>query len=147
MRQVELYINNLTIDYNELKSIPASIRKRTDKFLEIVGADGAEVDNVLKSLVIPDTPGNQSKLQTLMTQGALGRGSTRVSVKMVVNGIMIFAGPGILKKATKRSGAAASHLLELLGDGLSLWERLEGVSLRSLDLGEITWSFANILSN
>lgn len=147
MRQVELYINNQTIDYNELKSIPASLRKRTDKFLEIVGADGSEVDNVLKSLAIPDTPNNQAKLQTLMQQSALGRGATRVSVKLVVNGIMLFAGPGILKKATKRSGAAASHLVELLGDGLSLWEKLEGLSLRDLDLGEITWSFANILSN
>lgn len=147
MRQVELHINNQTIDYNELKSIPASLRKRTDKFLEIVGADGAEVDNVLKSLAIPGTPGNQAKLQSLMQQSALGRGSTRVGVKLIVNGIMIFAGPGILKKATKRSGAAASHLVELLGDGLSLWEKLEGLSLRELDLGAITWTFAEILAN
>ena len=147
MRQVELYINNQTIDYNELKSIPASLRKRTDKFLEIVGADGAEVDNVLKSLAIPDTPNNQPKLQSLMQQSALGRGATRVSVKLVVNGIMLFAGPGILKKASKKSGAAASHLVELLGDGLSLWEKLEGKSLRDLDLGSMTWTFAEILAN
>jgi len=148
VRQVELYINNQTIDYNELKSIPASLRKRTDKFLEIVGADGAEVDNVLKSLAIPDTPNNQPKLQSLMQQSALGRGATRVSVKLVVNGIMLFAGPGILKKASKKSGAAASHLVELLGDGLSLWEKLEGKSLRDLDgLGAITWTFTETLAN
>lgn len=147
MRQVELYINNQTIDYNELKSIPASLRKRTDKFLEIVGADGAEVDNVLKSLAIPDTPNNQPKLQSLMQQSALGRGATRVSVKLVVNGIMLFAGPGILKKASKKSGAAASHLVELLGDGLSLWEKLEGKSLRDLELGGLTWTFSEVLAN
>lgn len=147
MRQVELYINNQTIDYNELKSIPASLRKRTDKFLEIVGADGSEIDNVLKSLAIPGSPSNQAKLQSLMNQSSLGRGDTRVSVKLVVNGIMLFAGPGILKKATKRSGSAPSHLVELLGDGLSLWEKLENVTLNSLSLGFMEWTFAETLSN
>jgi len=83
-----------------------------------------------------------------MQQSALGRGATRVSVKLVVNGIMLFAGPGILKKASKKSGAAASHLVELLGDGLSLWEKLEGKSLRDLDgLGAITWTFTETLAN
>lgn len=147
MRQVELYINNETIDYNELKSIPASLRKRTDKFLEIVGAEGSEVDNVLKSLAIPGTPTNQSKLLSLMQQSTMGRGSTRVGVKLVVNGIMLFAGPGILKKAGKRSMAAPFFSIELLGDGLSLWEKLEGVSLNELGLGSMTWTFAEILNN
>lgn len=148
MRQVELYINNQEIDYNELKSIPASLRKRTDKFLEVVGADGSEIDNVLRSLALPGTPRNQAVISSLMQQGAIGRGSTRVSVKLIVNGIMLFSGPGILKKGTKQSGAAPAFLLELLGDGLSLWEKLETVSLTDLEaLGAMTWTFAEILLN
>lgn len=148
MRQVELYIDNQEIDYNELKSIPASLRKRTDKFLEIVGADGSEIDNVLRSLAIPGTPLNQGIISSLMQQGEIGRGSTRVNVKLMVNGIMLFSGPGILKKGTKRGGAAPAFLLEILGDGLSLWEKLEGVSLNQLtDLGAMTWTLSEILAN
>lgn len=147
MRQVELYVNDVQIDYNELKSIPASLRKRTDKFLEIVGADGTEVDNALRSLAVPGTPTNQSVLLSLMQQSQLGRGSTRVTVKMVVNGIMIFSGPGIVKKASKQPAAAPAFTIELLGDGLSLWEKLEGKSLNELDLGGLTWTFAETLDN
>lgn len=147
MRTVEILIDGQKMDYNELKSIPLSLRKRTDKFLEIVGADGSEVDNVLRSITFPDTLQNQKVLIGLIVQSAKSRGSTRVNVKVAVNGIMLFAGDGILRKASKRSMAGLSCYLELLGDGIGLWEQLEKVKLTDLDLGSLTWSFAEVTAN
>lgn len=147
MRTIEIRINGQQIDYSEAKSIPLSLRKRTDKFLEIVGADGSEVDNVLRSLAIPDTTRNQTVLMTLMAQSSLGRGSTRVSVQVIINGIMLFSGPGILSKTSKRSLAGISFAIELLGDGISLWEKLDKVHLTGLELGQLTWTLGEVLSN
>jgi hypothetical protein len=147
MRTIEIRVNGQQIDYSEIKSIPLSLRKRTDKFLEIVGADGSEVDNVLRSLAIPDTTRNQTVLMTLMAQSSLGRGSTRVSVQVIVNGIMLFSGPGILSKTSKRSLAGISFAIELLGDGISLWEKLDKVKLTDLVLGQLTWTLGEVLNN
>lgn len=148
MRNVELYINGNRLDYSEAKAIPLSLRKRTDKFLEIVGADGSEIDNALRSLTLPPTTTNQKYLLSLIAHSALGRGSTRVAVKCFVNGIQLFAGPGILQSAKKRSNSTPYYTLQLLGDGLSLWETLEGISLPDLtSLGGIDWTFANTLTN
>lgn len=147
MRNVEIYINGNRVDYAEAKSIPLSLRKRTDKFLEIVGADGSEVDNALRSLTLPPTTTNQKYLLSLIAHSNLGRGSTRVSVKCIVNGIQLFAGPGILKAAKKVSNSTPYYTLELLGDGLSLWEKLEGVVLTDMVIGSTQWTFANILAN
>ena len=108
MRTIEIYVDGFLMDYAESRSIPLSIRKRTDKILEIVGADGSEIDNVLKSITFPDTLRNQSALASLSVQSNAIRGATRHQVKLVVNGIVLFAGAGVLKKATKRSGAAPS---------------------------------------
>ena len=147
MRTIEIYIGGNQMDYTELKSIPLSMRKRTDKFLEIVGADGSEVDNVLRSLTFPDTLRNQATLISLLAQSNKARGAMRHDVKVVVNGIMLFAGDGILKKATKRSSAGPSCYLELLGDGIGLWEKLEKVKLNTLELGSLTWTFAEVTAN
>lgn len=147
MRTIEIYIDGLQMDYTEIKSIPLSLRKRTDKFLEIVGADGSEVDNVLRSITFPDTLKNQKALISLLAQSSKARGSTRHNVKVVVNGIMLFYGDGVLKKATKRSLAGPSCYLELLGDGIGLWEKLEKVKLNSLELGSLTWTFAEVTAN
>ena len=148
MRNVEIYINGNRVDYAEAKSIPLSLRKRTDKFLEIVGADGSEVDNALRSLTLPPTTTNQKYLLSLIAHSALGRGSTRVAVQCIVNGIQLFAGPGILQSAKKVSNSTPYYTLQLLGDGLSLWETIETLSLPDLTaLGGLDWTFANILTN
>ena len=148
MRNIEIYINGNRMDYAEAKAIPLSLRKRTDKFLEIVGADGSEVDNALRSLTLPPTTTNQKYLLSLIAHSALGRGSTRVAVQCIVNGIQLFAGPGILQSAKKRSNSTPYYTLQLLGDGLSLWETLETLSLPDLtSLGGLDWTFANILTN
>jgi len=147
MRNVEIYINGNRVDYAEAKSIPLSLRRRTDKFLEIVGADGSEVDNALRSLTLPPTTTNQKHLLSLIANSALGRGSTRVAVQCIVNGIQLFAGSGILKTAKKVSNSTPYYTLELLGDGLSLWEKLESVVLTDMVIGSTQWSFANILAN
>lgn len=147
MRTIEIYVDGFQMDYAESRSIPLSIRKRTDKILEIVGADGSEIDNVLKSITFPDTLRNQSALASLSVQSNAIRGATRHQVKLVVNGIVLFAGAGVLKKATKRSGAAPSFYMELLGDGIGLWENLEKINLPDLNLGTVTWSFIEITAN
>ena len=119
MRNVEIYINGNRVDYAEAKSIPLSLRKRTDKFLDIVGADGSEVDNALRSLTLPPTTTNQKYLLSLISHSALGRGSTRVAVQCIVNGIQLFAGPGILQSSKKMSNSTSYYTLQLLGTDLS----------------------------
>jgi hypothetical protein len=147
MRNVEILINRHLVDYFETKDVPLSMRKQIDKFLERVGADGTQVDNVLKSLSLPPTKANQAFLLTLMAQSSLGRGSTRVAVQVIVNGVQLFGGPGILKSAKKTSHSTPSFLVELLGDGLTLWEKIDDVSLTDLDMGAMTYAFSDILSN
>lgn len=147
MRSILILLNKTQVDYVDNKSIPLSLSLRTDKFLEIVGADGSQVDNVLRSLTLPDTPRNSAALMSFIAQSGFARGGTRVDVQVIVSGITLFNGPGVLKKSNKRSLSGPSFYLELLGDGLGLWERLDSVNLPDLQLGSLHWALGDLIDN
>lgn len=140
---VEIYLDDQLADYESAENLPLSLSKKTDKILEIIGADGVEIDNPLGAITLPGTKNNHSIYDQIaqLTQvpGALFVKDTKV----LANGSLVFSGSSFLKSLS--SGIFPNELnIEMVGDGLSIWTQLEGLSLRDLNLGVQTWSVANI---
>jgi len=139
MPNIEIRINGLPADFEEVEGFPVSIVKQMDKFVEIAGSTGSTTKNVIDSLVLPATKRN-CEIVYQSWQPAVGNRSIRgqFSIVVVVNGAVIFSGRCILKKSVRRDSNPKSFSFDTLGDGLNIWEALEGISLRSLDCSTIT---------
>lgn len=135
---VKAKINNNDVDLREVQGPSFSLKKKTDKFYELVGATGLTSDNLTKTLNIPSTKKNLVVIQDV-------DGKVPTQIKAV--GMTIFDGEAYLKFNTKKSVHPDNYNFQLLGDGHAIWEKLDGVSLRELDLGNILWNDLNIIDS
>lgn len=137
MNVVEIYLDGTLADYFG-EGLPLSLSKRTDKLLEIVGADGIEIDNPLQSITLPATKTNHAIYDSLGFLAEMPGTLLVKDTKIYVNGALIFDGSAFLRSVSVE-GHPKEIVLELAGDGLAIWSQLEGVSLRDLDLGVQEW--------
>jgi len=140
---IEIYLDDQLADFESSESLPLSLSKKTDKILEVVGADGVDIDNPLESVTLPGSKNNHSIYNQIALLHDMPGALLVKDTKCVANGVTFFSGSSFLKKISV-SNYPKEMVLELAGDGLAIWSRLEGVSLRDLDLGVEEWGIANV---
>ena len=140
MRNIETYINNQLADFTDLESLPLSWSKSTDKFMEIVGASGIELEQAFRSMSFPSSQNNCRIFQASQNQSTVQRGDTVFQMKINADGIQVFNGSVALKNTIRKHGKIHSFVVEAIGDGMTLWEKLDSVTLSQLDLGEQMWT-------
>ncbi len=139
--KIEIYLGDQLADYEGSESLPLSLSKKTDKILEIVGADGVEIDNPLESITLPASKNNHSIYDQIALLHEMPGTLLVKDTKCLTNGVTFFSGASFLKKVSVKN-YPKEMVLELAGDGLAIWSRLEGISLRDLDLGVQEWTAA-----
>lgn len=146
MPTILIQLDGQPVDYEDSESLDLSLVKRTDRITEVVGADGVELDNPLESITLPATTGNHAIYdQIALLHPAVGIALSKVT-RAFADGTIFFAGSSILRKASVKRNPS-KLVLEMLGDGLSVWNQLEGVSLRDLDLGTYQWDTSSITTS
>ena len=133
---VKIYIDKIEVDYSENQNLPFVLRIAYRDFRKIGETEAIDVMNAATSLPLPATKKNQNILE--------GNENKDFSFEVTRNGQNFFLGRcRIVNKSYKRS-KLISYNLELFGGTADIFERLEGVSLRDLDLGQIGYSLPSI---
>ena len=133
---VKIYIDKIEVDYSENQNLPFVLRIAYRDFRKIGETEAIDVMNAATSLPLPATKKNQNILE--------GNENKDFSFEVTRNGQNFFLGRcRIVNKSYKRS-KLISYNLELFGGTADIFERLEGVSLRDLDLGQIGYSSPSI---
>ena len=146
MVEVQIVVNNVLADFEAIESLPISFRRATDKFTRLVGADGTTIDNVGRSLILPATKNNDRIFGAPhILQVKTNR--TLYNLFIIINGITIFNGRARYKSGNRSNSNPNNHSLELLGDGYTVWQQLEGVSLRDVNMGNQLWSSSEVLDS
>ena len=133
---VEIYINNTLIDYSENKALPFDLRVAYRDFKKIGETESIDLVNAASSLSIPATKTNKQIFE--------GHEHERFTIEVVRNSQNFFSGSCRLKSKQFSRSELKGYSLELYGGTADIFERLEGVSLRDLDLGLIGYSDAAI---
>lgn len=136
---VKIYIDKIEVDYSENQNLPFVLRIAYRDFRKIGETEAIDVMNAATSLPLPATKKNQNILE--------GNENKDFSFEVTRNGQNFFLGRcRIVNKSYKRS-KLISYNLELFGGTADIFERLEGVSLRDLDLGQITYAAAAVTNS
>ena len=136
------------LDYQEVEGLPISFKVKSDKFTQIGGAGGKTVDNIAKSITLPATKKNSKAFNS--PHNPLKDSKCLVDdFDVLVNGANVFSGSAVVKKGKKNSKYPENYVLELYGDGVSFWNKLDGVSMKDLKtvMGTEDWTWANIRSS
>lgn len=122
---VEIYISGQKIDFENFEKLPFQVKKQFHEFLSGGGAGGTEVSNFGKSITLPGTKINNSLFE---------QSDELLDFIALVEGMPVISGK-CKRVETKYKNDPDSHRVEILADGVSIWERLEGVLLNQLPIG------------
>lgn len=139
MNNVKIYIDNTLIDYTDSQALPFILKVAYRDFKKIAETDSADIDNVAQMLVIPASKTNKRIFE--------GNESNFFNINVVRNGQTFFDGRCRLTNKTYKRFKLINYTLDLLVGTGDLFERLEGLSLRDLDLGEVGYSDASIIAS
>jgi len=129
---IQFYINNVLADYKDLESLPFVLDIGMRDFLKIGNIEGIKLGNVSNILPLPASKTNKGIFEN--------KGNGKLSLKVVKNGSEFFNGLCFLKSKTHLNDKTSTLNVEILGGNSELIERLDGVSLRGLALGNVTYS-------
>ena len=135
---IQFYINNVLADYKDLESLPFIIEIGMRDFLKIGNIEGIKLGNVSNILPLPASKTNKGIFEN--------KGNGKLSLKVVKNGSEFFNGLCFLKSKTHLNDKTSTLNVEILGGNSELIERLDGVSLRGLALGNVTYSNTSVVA-
>lgn len=135
MVRVRVIVNEVELDAPEFSKLPISLTRSVSKFDKIASGTGMKADNTAKALVLPATKKNLDNLLRI-------KGLARVIIES--NGIQCFAGLGKVVSYSQGRTIKKDIRVQLLGDGLEIWNTLSKISLRDLDLGEVVYDGTTI---
>jgi hypothetical protein len=135
---IQFYINNILADYKELDTLPFLLNVGMRDFLKIGNLEGIELGNVSNVLPLPASKVNKAIFE--------GKSNNQLSLKVVKNGSEFFNGLCFLKSKTSQRSKVATLNIEISGGNSELIERLSGVSLRSLSMGNVTYSNSSVIA-
>jgi hypothetical protein len=136
---IEFIINNTAADYKEIDTIPFQFDVAFKDFEKIGSVESVELSNVVKLLAIPATKNNKNIFAN--------REGQSLPLKVIKNGKQVFSGQCILQSKTSKQSKLLTLNLDVFGGNGEIWERLEGVSLRSLELGEAIYQDTAIVDS
>lgn len=136
---VKIYIDNTLIDYAENTNLPLVLKIAYRDFKKIAETEAIDLENASSSLVIPATKTNKAIFE--------GNEHTFFDIDVLRNGQNFFKGRcRLISKSYERTTLTAYNLELYLGNA-DIFERLEGVSIRDLDMGQIAYSDSNVLTS
>lgn len=135
---VQIYINNAIIDYSDNESLPFILKVAYRDFRKIAETETVDLDNASTSLPIPATKLNQSIFEVNI--------NAFYTIDVIRNGQTFFKGRCRVSQRIFRRKELISYDLELYGGTADIFEQLEGLSLRDLDLGLIGYSAASVIA-
>jgi len=135
---VQIYINNNLIDYSDNESLPFVLRVAYRDFKKIAETESIDLVNAASSLSIPATKTNKQIFE--------GNESNYFDIAVIRDGQNFFSGRCRLSNKIFERKELISYSLELYGGTADIFERLDGVSLRQLDLGLIGYSDSSVVA-
>ena len=143
MNQLTIKINGQDVDFEEIANFPLSVTKKTDNFQSVVGGAGDEAANFPDRLVFPLTQRNinailDGNIFTTINDALY----SRFTILIITNGSVAFSGEGVLKSTTNNQ-----VVFDVVGGGLNVWELLDGVGLREIDMGSTEYTSENVANS
>ena len=136
---VKIYINNNLIDYSHNKALPFELRVAYRDFKKIGETESIDIVNAASSLIIPATKTNKQIFE--------GNERQRFKIDVIRNAQNFFSGYCKLNSKEYARTELISYSLELYGGTADIFERLEGLSLRELDLGLASYSNTGVTTS
>ena len=137
MFNLELVINNISVDYEDIDSLPFETTIQIDNFFAIGQSVGTHLDNLANSLLLPATPKNQKALKTHLPPN-------NHPFKAVKNGITLFNGTCITTNRVVKDGHLHKIGIDLKEITYVLFAELKKTYLNQLNLGTQLWIDAEI---
>jgi hypothetical protein len=136
MQNIEIYINNLIVDYYENSGFNLEFKKVIDDWLNFGGSLSITTSPLAESINIPATKRNTSILynsninssDNLYVQAVLCR------IQIYLNGYIVFIGSGSLNNVEYKNGLAFSYSISVKATGQDIIEAMQ-IPLNELDLG------------
>jgi len=136
---VKIYIDNKLIDYSHNKALPFELRVAYRDFKKIGETESIDIVNAASSLIIPATKTNKQIFE--------GNERQRFKIDVIRNAQNFFSGYCKLNSKEYARTELISYSLELYGGTADIFERLEGLSLRELDLGLLSYSNTGVTTS
>lgn len=136
---VKIYIDNQIIDYSDNANLPFILKVAYRDFKKIGETESIDLENAASSLLIPATKRNKAILE--------GNENTFFTFEVVRNGQNFFKGRCRVSNKQYERFNLVGYSLELYGGTADIFEQLEGLSLRDLDLGQIGYSVSSVLAS
>jgi hypothetical protein len=141
-RNVKIYLDGTLVDYKEIEGLPLRLSKKTDKFLEGVGAEGISLEGFVDKLIIAGSKNNlQATGMPQLPTSVDAYESDGHDIVINVNSADIFTGRAFVENVLRPSGDIS---LNVVDNTKNVWQLLNGMLLTDLDLGTQRWNDANI---
>lgn len=147
MANISVRLNGLEADFESIENLPISITKQTDDLTQIGKSTGTTANNAINAFTLPATKRNCNIVSQAQMANTDKQYQNIFRLTVVIGGSVAFAGRAILTNMTNNGNFPKNFNFETLGDALDIWELLDAVSLRDLDLGTIEWTTQNIIDS
>lgn len=134
---IQIRIDDQLVDFESIESLPVFIRKKFDRITSVIGAETSEVSALSNVLRLPASLRNQEVLKNPHLFNSKTQKPYTISV--VNNGNEVFLGNAIIDRAAS-SNYPDKISLRILGEGFGVWQRLEGMSLREVNMDSNPWT-------
>lgn len=136
MQNVEIYINNQLVDYNENSGVTIEFKKVIDDWLNFGGSLSTAASPLANNITIPASARNNAILfnsnnnlsDNLYAQAILN------TVQIYLNGHILFTGSGVLVNVEFNEGLAVAYSIAVKSTAQDIFAAME-ILLTDLDMG------------
>lgn len=148
MTRIRIELNGQQVDFYNVKDLPVTLTKQTDDLSGIGRGTGTVAQNGTSRFQLPATKRNIAIVQSAYIPTANNAPSRqKFDLNIYVGGSNTFAGSCLLVDKIISGKYPKTLSFETSGDGLDIWSRLEGLSLRQIPMGSTVFSTANVLAS
>lgn len=148
MQNVEIYINNQLVDYNENSGVTIEFKKVIDDWLNFGGSLSTAASPLANNITIPASARNNAILfnsnnnlsDNLYAQAILN------TVQIYLNGHILFTGSGVLVNVEFNEGLAVAYSIAVKSTAQGILAAME-ILLTDLDMGNTGSTVADIYAS
>lgn len=137
MINAELFADGQLLDFKSARSLPFSIKRQADKFMDLIGASGSSIDNAAQSITLPASKNNIKAISSKDSFDFFAK----------VNGELVFSGEALKSQVTKGCKFPESYQIKLIGDGAPFYNAIDSELLSDLPIGNQKWDWDNIITS
>lgn len=141
---VRIEINGQEVDTDAAR-IPLALSRLIDKWEDLIGTEGTKAKALSDTLYLPATPRNNLLFSSF---GDIDKVSTQtqglLTIELFANGISTFVGSCQRVSIAKTWTINTVIAVKVLGDAVDVWQRIDGLTLRDLPMGDFIATPANV---